>query len=79
LGKEPIGFWDDAVGIEEDEELTTGGLGTVVSPLRNRLTAGPEKTTTAAAYFAANSTVRSELPPSETMTSWGSVKVEASV
>ena len=77
LRKEPIGFWDDAVGIEKDEEVATGALGTVVSPLR---TAGPpEKTTRAAAYFAANSTVRSELPPSETMASWGSVKVGASV
>jgi hypothetical protein len=35
-------------------------------------------TTTAAAYFVASSTVRSELPPSETMISWGSVKVDAS-
>ena len=79
LGKEPIRFRDNAVGIEKDQEVAAGGLGTVVSPLRNRLTAGPQKTTMAAAYFAANSRVRSELPPSETMTSWGSVKVEASV
>ena len=43
LGKEPIRFRDDAVDIEKDEEVTTGGLGAVVSRLRNRLTAGPRK------------------------------------
>ena len=43
LGKEPIRFRDDAIGIEKDEEVTTGGLGAVVSPLGNRLTAGPRK------------------------------------
>ena len=43
LGEEPIRFRDNAVGIEKDQEVATGGLGTVVSPLRNRLTAGPRK------------------------------------
>jgi hypothetical protein len=43
LGKALIRFRDDAVRIEKDEEVFTGGLSTVVSPLRNRLTAGPRR------------------------------------
>src|SRR6516162_797175 len=43
MRKEPIRLWDNAVSIEKDEKIASGGLGAGVTPFANRLTAFARK------------------------------------